>query len=245
MNNLYHRFAVTSVSIALGFALGVNKEVQAATLTLTNASGFFISDRNLDGVADWAYGGAIPLPVGLERDENSREYLAQHRAFYEFNLASLSLAPDTVIKSAVFQTTVNSVEWNGSYFQLQAYGYRKNERDDFSSLFDAGEYLDYNNVGLIIMQGDEITFNVLPFINQRIRNNDSFAGFGIRGSMGDEFLRDKAEGHIYLNSRASLTITTEPVPEPTTIFGSAIGLCLGGWLKRRKSALQNKTTSQN
>jgi len=38
-------------------------------------------------------------------------------------------------------------------------------------------------------------------------------------------------------------LTPEPIPEPTTIFGSAIGLCLGGWLKRRKSALQKKTTS--
>jgi hypothetical protein len=37
----------------------------------------------------------------------------------------------------------------------------------------------------------------------------------------------------------------QPVPEPTTIFGSAIGLCLGGWLKRKKSNQQNKTTSQH
>jgi hypothetical protein len=27
---------------------------------------------------------------------------------------------------------------------------------------------------------------------------------------------------------------TEPVPEPTTIFGSALALSLGGWLKRKK-----------
>jgi hypothetical protein len=39
------------------------------------------------------------------------------------------------------------------------------------------------------------------------------------------------------------TNVAEPVPEPITIFGSAIGLCLGGWLKRKKSTLQNKTTS--
>jgi hypothetical protein len=35
----------------------------------------------------------------------------------------------------------------------------------------------------------------------------------------------------------------EVVPEPTTIFGSAIGLCLGGWLKRKKSTSQNKAKS--
>jgi hypothetical protein len=39
-------------------------------------------------------------------------------------------------------------------------------------------------------------------------------------------------------------VEPEPVPEPTTIFGSAIGLFLGGWLKRKKSTLKNKTTSQ-
>jgi hypothetical protein len=38
---------------------------------------------------------------------------------------------------------------------------------------------------------------------------------------------------------------SEPVPEPTTIFGSAIGLCLGGWLKRKKSSLPNKTRLQS
>jgi hypothetical protein len=35
---------------------------------------------------------------------------------------------------------------------------------------------------------------------------------------------------------------SEPVPEPTTIFGSALALSLGGWLKRKKSSQQNKTT---
>jgi len=37
----------------------------------------------------------------------------------------------------------------------------------------------------------------------------------------------------------------EPVPEPTTIFGSAIGLYLGGWLKRKNSNRQNKTMPQS
>ena len=46
----------------------------------------------------------------------------------------------------------------------------------------------------------------------------------------------------------SWTFTLEgnhtPVPEPTTIFGSALALGVGGWLKRKKSSQQNKTTSQ-
>ena len=35
-----------------------------------------------------------------------------------------------------------------------------------------------------------------------------------------------------------------PVPEPTTIFGSAIFLGVGGWLKRKKSSQQDKTAPQ-
>jgi hypothetical protein len=37
----------------------------------------------------------------------------------------------------------------------------------------------------------------------------------------------------------------QTAPEPTTIFGSALALGVGGWLKRKKSSRQNKTTSQN
>jgi hypothetical protein len=47
--------------------------------------------------------------------------------------------------------------------------------------------------------------------------------------------------------RSSLVIETvdvaEPVPEPTTIFGSALALGVGGWLKRKKSGQENKITS--
>jgi len=41
------------------------------------------------------------------------------------------------------------------------------------------------------------------------------------------------------------TLDFQPVPEPTTIFGSALALSVGGWLKRKKSSQQKKTTSQN
>jgi hypothetical protein len=52
----------------------------------------------------------------------------------------------------------------------------------------------------------------------------------------------------YYDAPPTLEIITvdvaEPVPEPTTIFGSAIALGVGGWLKRKKSSQQNKTSSQ-
>lgn len=42
-----------------------------------------------------------------------------------------------------------------------------------------------------------------------------------------------------------LTVTGEhTVPEPVTILGTAMGLGLGGWFKRKNSIKQNKTKSQ-
>jgi hypothetical protein len=94
MSNLYHKFAVASVGIALSFALGANKEAKAATFTLID-SGFYGADTNLDGLGDSGYGG-VPLPVGIRRGENFSG--TEYRAFYQFNIAQLSLASDTVIR---------------------------------------------------------------------------------------------------------------------------------------------------
>jgi hypothetical protein len=92
-------------------------------------------------------------------------------------------------------------------------------------------------------------------VNQIVSNRESFAGFGFRTNhiseddyYGDNGYSNDNRSYITLGypyNDASLTITTveaEPVPEPTTIFGSVIGLCLGGWLKRKKSSQQNKIT---
>jgi hypothetical protein len=79
------------------------------------------------------------------------------------------------------------------------------------------------------------TFNVLPFIlNQRIENNNSFL----------LSIRPDKDAFVILPWQTNLTIITEPVPEPTTIFGSALALGVGGWLKRKKSNRLNKTTPQ-
>jgi hypothetical protein len=248
MNNLYHKVLVVSVFTALGFAMGVNKEAKAATFTLTidgfrnNGTSFLVADVNRDGLGDWYYGG-VPLPVG--RRLRNEEY----RALYEFNLASLSLASNTVISSAILLASVNSIEErDGGYAYLQAYGYIGNGQADVSD-FEAGEYLDRKNFGFIMHREPVgvIDFNVLPFINQRIRNNDAFAGFSIHNDQIDHYGDDDL--YIHLNQNARLIITTvdvpEPVPEPTTIFGSALALSVGGWLKRKKFNQQSKTTSQH
>jgi hypothetical protein len=84
-----------------------------------------------------------------------------------------------------------------------------------------------------------LNWDVTELVNQRVSNGDGFAGFGVRPSNAIYF----ATGSASLTNSAELTIETEPVPEPTTIFGSALALGVGGWLKRNKSGQQNKTTS--
>jgi hypothetical protein len=199
-----------------------------------------VGDRNAqDGLGDYI-SGDVPLPVGIINGEGYRQ---EYRALYEFNLANLSLAPNTVISSAIFQAKANTISWYGRFSRLDAYGYIGNGQADVSD-FEAGEYLDgrylYSviNLNSTINPSPIFSFNVLSSISQRIKNNDSFAGFSLRND----------DGYLTFNQDARLTIITadvaEPVPEPTTIFGSAIALSLGGWLKRKKSNQQHKTTSQ-
>jgi hypothetical protein len=236
MQNLYHKVAITCVGIALSFAFGANKEAKAATIILTPVTSFGVPDRNSDGLGD-SYYDNVPFPVATNRPNSFIEYTA----FYEFNIANLSLPSDTVISSATFQVAV--LPPNASYpsFGLELFGYIGNGQPDISD-FEAAPYrkkLVYLNLGFRSQNSFfDLDFSVAPFVKDLINKNDAFVGFMFRAA--------NSEGFVNLHPRdTSLTITTEPVPEPTTIFGSAIGLCLGGWLKRRKAALQNKTTSQN
>jgi len=239
MNNLYHRFAIASVGIALGFALGTNKEARAATFSFTSTSftstdSYFVIDYNQDGVVDFGNSQIPERYAGIKLSENYTQELGEYRSSYRFNIASLFFDSNTRIISAIFQTKVTGAQYFRRYSSLKVYGYTEEQA---YRPFDNGEYLDQVDILSIVDRRDKIaTFNVLPFIiNQKSENNDSF-WLGVRPEKGQAF--------VTLPTETSLTITTS-VPEPTTIFGSAIGLCLGGWLKRRKSAIQNKINSQN
>jgi hypothetical protein len=243
MNNLYQKVAFASVCTALSFALVANKEAKAAVITLTPTFSLSVGDRNgQDGLGDYI-SGDVPLPVGIINGEGSRQ---EYRALYEFNLANVSLAPNTVISSAVFRVKTNTIWSYDRWSRLDLHGYIGNGQADVSD-FEAGEDLDARFLYSVLLNttipgikpAPIFAFdNVLPFISQRINNNDTSAGFSLRIN----------DGYLTLNEEASLTIitadVTESVPEPTTILTAAIALGWGGWLKRKNSSQQNKTKSK-
>jgi hypothetical protein len=239
MNTLYHKVAVASVCTALSFALVANKEAKAAAFTLQPSTAYTLGDTNgQDGVADTIFGGAS-LPVGIINGEGYRH---EYRASYEFNLGNLSIDPNTISR-VLFRVDSNTISSYARFSRLDAYGYTGNGQADVSD-FGAGGFLGGRFLYSVLLTSTPgikpyfVFDDILPFISQSIKNNDTFVGFSLRIN----------DGYLTLNDNASLRIITadvaEPVPEPTTIFGSALALSLGGWLKRKKSSQPNKTTPQ-
>jgi hypothetical protein len=256
MSNLYRKVAVASVGIALGFTLGANKEAKAAIFTLTNPQVFFIQGYENEPAYNSLLGSGFDL-MGPENFSVEKRYDGydgssdyERRAFYEFYVGNLSLAPDTVIRRAILKTPVSNARANYRYLTLGLFGYVGNGSADLSD-FDAGVRVGtgvavdkYSNPTMPIFY-DNIDFDVTSFIDERVNSHDDFAGFGIRV---DDYGFDYGAATLrYFYSSPSLIIETADatVPEPTTIFGSAIGLCLGGWLRRKRSNQEKKTIPQN
>ena len=246
MNNLYHKIAVASVCTALGLALGANQEAKAATITLPSTINFGVLDSSYDGNSFDGLGDEV-LPANVPFTLKGTQ--GEAAQFAEVNIGSFSPLPNTVISSAIFQAEILSFRVSGLGVNVTnpgsvgIFGYVGNGTAETSD-FEAGVLLSSVDVSSS-SPGDILNFDVTPFVNQRVSNNDAFAGFGIRAlNSGGLSLK----GGEFRGSQPRLIVETaqvaEPVPEPTTIFGSAIGLCLGGWLKRKKSTPQNKTTSQ-
>jgi len=249
MNNLYRKVAAASVGLALGFTLGGNKEGKAATFTLADPEIFFVQGYD----STWE-----PRIFDSRPDTNPNSvpsvyklYAGSHRrAFYEFDIGNLSLAPNTVIRSAILKTPIRNASHfgNGDLFLILS-AYVGNGRADLSD-FDAGESISWGKVidanSSPRIPRDSIDFDVTRFVNERVNSRDDFAGFGFRID-ADHVLNSEATMRDNNNAPPSLIIetadATEPVPEPTTIFGSALALSLGVWVKRKKASQQNKTTS--
>ncbi|MEG4248640.1 PEP-CTERM sorting domain-containing protein [Microcoleus sp. Pol10D4] len=248
MKNLYHKVAVASVCTALGFVLGTSEEAKAATFTLAPSITFEVIDKGyegytFDGLGDEVFPGNFDVVV--------RGTLGEAAEFAEFNIGSLSFAPNTVISSAVFQAEIFSflvtglgVEDYTNPGSLGIFGYVGNGTVEASD-FEAGVLLSSVDVSSS-SPGDILSFDVTPFVNQRVSNGDAFAGFGIRAlNFGGLALKNTYAPGIQPRLIVEADIVAEPVPEPTTIFGSALALGLGGWLKRKKSNQQHKTTPQD
>lgn len=238
MNNLYRKVAVTSVCTALGFALGANEEAYSATFSLQPTTAFAVRDSNSDGLGD--------LLISLENTIGIRKAVQVEDAeFAEFNL-SFPFTPNTVVNSAVFYTRIATFEVSevgiGNPGSLGIFGYVGNGTAETSD-FEAGTFLSSVNTSFDTY---DLAFDVTPFLNQRVRNADAFAGFGIRAlNLGNVALGGYRGTPIATRLIVETTDAAEPVPEPTTIFGSAMALGLGGWLKRKKSSQQHKTTPQH
>ena len=243
MNNFYYKIALTSVCTALSFTLGGNKEVKAATFNLTPASAFYTFEINATNreEAD-GYLAEETLSVGREYTSGSKgQFVNEYRALYEFNIANLFLPSDAIISSAIFYARVVRVSSVPYYSWLQIYGY-KGDGEITITDHSVGDLLE-EKVFRFINEKEPmqtLEFNVLPFINQKITNNDTFVGFKIQAPK--TYPWDPVQ-YISLDRNASLIIQTQPVPEPTTIFGSALALGVGGWLKRKKLNQQRKKTS--
>jgi hypothetical protein len=258
MNNFYHKIAVTSVYTILGFALGASPQAKAATFTLAPTITFQVADREVNytsGVNVFKYDGLGDV-IFSEID-----YMAVAKGTFsdsaqatEFNIGSSSLGTNKVISNAILQVEIYSLDLTSLDIHIPTnpgtlgiFGYVGNGTAETSD-FEAGVFL--NSVVDVSSSsvGDILNFNVTPFVNQRISNGDAFAGFGIRAlNYGGLFLNNSnpfTPSRIKPRLIVETADVTEPVPEPTTIFGSALALGVGGWLKRKKSSQQNKTTSQ-
>jgi hypothetical protein len=240
MNNLYHKIAVASACTALGFGLGINKEASAATFNLAPTINFEVLDYSNDGV-DYSYDG---VGDSVRMEDNSyfgKVKAVEGRLFTEFNIDSFS--PED-ITSVLLQTQIGYLGGSVGEFRnpgrFNIVGYAGNGTGDLSD-FGAEESLAAIDTSFFYSRGDFLSINVTPFVKQLASNGDPFAGFGFRVS-NPGFV--ELGGDRFPDYPVTLVVETKPVPEPTTIFGSAIFLGVGGWLKRKKSAPQNKAKSQ-
>jgi len=228
MNSLYHKVAVASVCTALSFTLGANKEAKAATFNLT-APAFLVAGSDVNGGIYFPDSNSSGAYISNYQDYNNN---SGTRAFYEFYIGNLSLAPNTNIKSAFFNLPLSNISASYKYFFVEILGYVGNGKPDLSDFKVGGtiDLIDFKNLKPIPVYPYPLQIDVTYFVKELVKNGDDFAGFGLRGAT---FTYSNGSASLG-NSGGGLTIETEPVPEPTTIFGSAIALGVGGWLKRNK-----------
>jgi hypothetical protein len=256
MSKLYHKIAVAFACTALSFTLVANKEAQAATFNLTPTTKFAIqktlapsppgsSDPVLSEEIE--YGGGVSTTIFfVQRYPPRYSYVARDEArqFYEFPIGSLAFDTNTIITRAILHIPLDNVTSNSGYMDLDLYGYVGNGRPDIDD-FNAGGFLGSQDA-LYRYPFHQAEFDVTNFVSQRVSNGNGFAGFGVRAYIGlflQPGVSQETGSAIFSYGNNQPTLIIETVPEPTTIFGSALALAVAGWLKQKKSSRQNKTMS--
>ena len=262
MNNFYHKLAVASICTALGFGIGASEEAKAATFNsyFPYSLTFQVYDGgsfgSFDGLGDAVTSVGYTDPeVGARHtwDVAERTTSREIAALAEFSIPALTSVStgyrtDTRITNIISAVLRVQVEWQYTFYEgprtLSLFGYVGNGTAEASDL-EAGIFLESVTGSRANSDYQLAYFNVTPFLNTLVSNNNEFAGFALRSLTEDQFVLGY-EGYSGRPYPPTLIVEGEyeVVPEPTTIFGSAIGLCLGGWLKRKKSTPQNKANSQ-
>jgi len=243
MNNLYHKVAVAFVCTALGSVLGTSLEAKAASFTFTTVSSF---------VLDFGFNGAdLILPNG-GFVQAAKATTGEIAGSMEFDTGSLFMETNTIITKAVLEAEIVSLGnffFNGEILGkpsiLGIFGFVGNgiinENLGGGKVSDAeyaaGVFLSSVDISSLSI-GDTFNFDVTEFVNQRVSNGDAFVGLTIRaldfGSVS--MISPNQSSPSGYNLIVQTADVAEPVPEPTTIFGSALALGVGGWLKRKKSS---------
>jgi len=258
MNNLYHKVAVVSVCTALGFAWGANKEAKAATFNsifndpvITFHAYDGGSFGNFDGLGD-AVDSVTDPDVGyrdhswlaVERTTASEIAALTEFSIPDFTKSSTGFRTDTKITNIISAVLRLEVPWwlndDDGPRTLGLFGYVGNgtaEASDLEAGIFLGSFTGYK--GILVAE-----FNVTPFLNGLVSNNNEFAGFAVRSLTENRTFMREVGRSFQRPPTLFVEGEYETVPEPITIFGSAMGLCLGGWLKRKKLSQQNKTVPQ-
>ncbi len=270
MNNFYHKLAVASMCTVLGFATGVNEEAKAATFSSSYyySTTFHAYDGGSFGSFD-GLGDAVDSIARVDPEVGNfhswflvrRTTAGEVAALVEFSIPTLTWFSTgcrwsstgrctdtriTNITSAILQVEAGEFASDGSYHPLGLFGYVGNGTAEASDL-EAGIFL--GSFTGPRQPRDIVSFNVTPFLNRLVSNNNEYAGFSLRSLTENTFfLMGRPEGGRSSRAFSPHLVVEgeyEVVPEPTTIFGSALALGVGGWLKRKKSSQQSKTMSQD
>jgi hypothetical protein len=261
MNHFYHKVALVFACTTLSCALGANKEAKAATFNtsyyypLITFQAIDSGSSGRDGLGDAVYNVISPsVDSGIFHSwyNVERTTTSEIAALTEFSIPNLTrwatdFRTDTRI-TKIINAALGIQVWHWPRFDyasrpLGLFGYIGNGRAEASD-FEAGVFLDSITFSEEEPEYSYVYFNVTPFLNEVVSNNNEFAGFAVRSLSDSQTFFSHPEDYFRPPPTLYIEGEYEIVPEPTTIFGSAIGLCLGGWLKRKKSTLQNKAKSQ-